>query len=97
MVFSDLFLVKGGLRLGVVKIFVVVIFGRFDNVLGVVCVFMVLKENYVIVLLVGIGEEVDMEELLLMVLIVEDVIIVRFVSVLKKWVVGIRDKVCEGE
>lgn len=92
---SDLFSAKGGSRLGVAKILVVVTFGRSDNALGVARASMALKENHVTVLSVGTGEEVDMEELLLMASTAEDVITVRSVSALKKRVAGIRDKVCE--
>lgn len=47
-------------------------------------------------MVVVIGDEVDLEELLLMVLIFEDVISVSIFSMLKKWVGKIRDKVCDG-
>ena len=94
---NDLFSAKGGSRLGVAKILVVVTFGRSDNALGVARASMALKENHVTVLSVGIGEEVDMEQLMLMASTAEDVITVRSVSALKKRVAGIRDKVCEGE
>ena len=94
---SDLFSAKRGSRPGVPKILVVMTFGRSDNALGVARASMALKENHVTVLSVGIGEEVDMEELMLMASTSEDVITVKTVSALKKRVAGIRDKICDGE
>ena len=94
---SNLFSAKGGSRPDVPKILVVVTFGRSDNALGVARASMALRDNHVTVLSVGIGEEVDMEELMLMASTAEDVITVKSVSALKKRVAGIRDKVCDGE
>ena len=94
---SDLFSAKGGSRPDVPKILVVVTFGRSDNALGVARASMALRDNHVTVLSVGIAEEVDMEELMLMASTAEDVITVKSVSALKKRVAGIRDKVCDGE
>ena len=94
---TDLFSAKGGSRPDVPKILVVMTFGRSDNALGVARASMALKENHVMVLSVGIGEEVDMEELMLMASTAEDVITVKSFSALKKRVARIRDKVCDGE
>lgn len=58
---------------------------------------MVLKRNYVIIVVVGIGEEVNIEELLIMVLIIDNFILVRIFKEFKKGIVRIRDKVCGGK
>lgn len=94
---TDLFSAKGVSRPDVPKILVVMTFGKSDNALGVARASMALKENDVTVLSVGIGEEVDMEELLLMASTAEDVITVNSFTALKKRVERIRDKVCDGE
>lgn len=94
---TDLFSAKGVSRPDVPKILVVMTFGKSDNALGVARASMALKENDVTVLSVGIGEEVDMEELLLMASTAEDVITVNSFTALKKRVARIRDKVCDGE
>ena len=94
---TDLFSAKGGSRPDVPKILVVMTFGRSDNALGVARASMALRENRVTVLSVGIGEEVDMEELMLMASTAEDVISVKSFSALKKRVARVSDKVCDGE
>ena len=94
---TDLFSAKGGSRPDVPKILVVMTFGKSDNALGVARASMALKDSHVTVLSVGIGEEVDMEELMLMASTAEDVITVRSFSALKKQVARIRDRVCDGE
>lgn len=94
---SDLFAAKGGSRPNVPKILVVMTFGKSDNALGVARASMALKDEHVTVLSVGIGEKVDMEELMLMASTAEDVITVMSFSALEKHVARIRDKVCEGE
>lgn len=94
---TDLFSTKGGSRPEVPKILVVVTDGKSENALGVARASMALKQKHVTILAVGIGEEVDMEELLLMASTADDVIRVSTFSALKKQVAEIRDKVCDGE
>ncbi|KAL9952145.1 hypothetical protein ACROYT_G039355 [Oculina patagonica] len=92
---TDLFSTKGGSRPEVPKILVVVTDGKSENALGVARASMALKQKHVTILAVGIGEEVDMEELLLMASTADDVIRVSTFSALKKQVAEIRDKVCD--
>lgn len=94
---TDLFSDKGGSRPEVPKILVVMTDGKSDNALGVARASMALKERHVTLVAVGIGEEVDMEELLLMASTAEDVIRVNTFSELKKHVGRVTDKVCDGE
>ena len=93
----DLFSAKGGSRAEVPKILVVMTDGKSENALGVARASMALKDNHVTIVAVGIGEEVDMEELLLMASTAENVISVRTFSALKKQVAKVREKVCDGE
>jgi len=92
---TDLFAAKGGSRPNVPKILVVMTFGKSDNALGVARASMALKDEHVTVLPVGIGEKVDMEELMLMASTAEDVITVMSFSALEKHGARIRDKVCD--
>lgn len=94
---TDLFSAKGGSRPVVPKILVVITDGKSENALGVARASMALKRKPVTIVAVGIGEEVDMEELLLMASTADDVIRVSTFSALKKQVAEIRDKVCDGE
>lgn len=94
---TDLFSDKGGSRPEVPKILVVMTDGKSDNALGVARASMALKRRHMTLVAVGIGEEVDMEELLLMASTAEDVIRINTFSELKKHVGRVRDKVCDGE
>ena len=94
---TDLFSAKGGSRPEVAKILIVITHGRSDNALGVARASMALKEKHVTIMAVGIGEEVDIEELFLMASTTEDVILVSTFSALKSRVGRVRNKVCDGE
>ena len=94
---TDLFSARGGSRPKVPKILVVMSNGKSDNALAVARASMALKTQQVTMVVVGIGEEVDVEELLLMASTSEDVISVSTFNTLKKRVGKIRDRVCDGE
>lgn len=93
---TGLFTEKRGSRTKVPKILVVMSNGKSDDALAVARTSMALKRQEVTVVVVAIGDEVDLEELLLMASTPEDVISVRTFSTLKKRVGKIRDKVCDG-
>lgn len=93
---TGLFTEKRGSRTKVPKILVVMSNGKSDDALAVARTSMALKRQEVTVVVVAIGDEVDLEELLLMASTPEDVISVSTFSTLKKRVGKIRDKVCDG-
>lgn len=95
---TDLFSAEGGSRPeDVPKILVVITNGRSESALAVARASMALKENHVTIVSVGIGEEVDIEELLSMASTADDAIRVSTFAALKKRVGRIRDIVCDGE
>lgn len=92
---TGLFTEERGSRTKVPKILVVMSNGKSDDALAVARTSMALKRQEVTVVVVAIGDEVDLEELLLMASTPEDVISVSTFSTLKKRVGKIRDKVCD--
>lgn len=94
---TDLFSAKGGSRPDVPKILVVITGGKSENILAVARASMALKENHVTIVVVGIGDEVNIEELLTMASSADDVILLRTFKELKKCISRIKDIVCDGE
>jgi len=92
---TDLFSAKGGSRPDVPKILVVITGGKSENILAVARASMALKENHVTIVVVGIGDEVNIEELLTMASSADDVILLRTFKELKKCVSRIKDIVCD--
>lgn len=93
----ELFSVKGGSRPDAPKILVVIISGKSQNMLGVARTSMALKRNHVTIVVVGIGDDVNLEELLTMASSADDMSRVRTFKELKKRAGWIKNKVCEGE
>ncbi|XP_068731171.1 macrophage mannose receptor 1-like [Montipora capricornis] len=91
---TDLFSAKGGSRLAVPKILVAMTQGSSESLLAVARASMALKRNHVTIVVVGIGEEVNIEELLTMASTTDNLISVRTFKELKKGIVIVRDKVC---
>ena len=94
---TDLFSAKGGSRPDVPKILVAMTQGSSQSLLAVARASMALKRNHVTIVVVGIGEEVNIEELLTMASTTDNLISVRTFKELKKGIVRIRDKVCGGK
>lgn len=94
---SDLFSAEGGSRPDVPKIVVVLTYGQSQNILAVARASMALKRNHVTILVVGIGEEVNIEELLTMASSADHLTRVRTFKALKKGVGRIKDKVCDSK
>ena len=94
---TDLFSAKGGSRPDVPKILVVIIYGKSENLLAVARASMALKRNHVTIIVVGIGDNVNIEELLTMSSGFDNSISVRTFKELKKRVGRIKDKICDGK
>ena len=94
---ANLFSAVGGSRPDAPKVLVVITKGKSDSLLAVARASMALKENRVTIVVVGIGEEVNIEELLTMASSADDVVRMNTFKGLKKQVSGIKDKVCDGK
>ena len=98
LAYTDLFSDKGGSRPDVPRILILMTDGKSERALAVARTSMALKrDKKVTIVAVGIGEEVDIEELLSMASSTEDAINVSSFKELKKRVGNIRDKVCDGK
>lgn len=94
---TDLFSAKGGSRPDAPKILVVIIYGKSEKLLAVARASMALKRNHVTIIVVGIGDDVNIEELLTMASGFDNSISVRTFKELKKRVGRIKDKICDGK
>lgn len=94
---TDLFSEEGGLRPDAPKVLVAITHGSSESLLAVARASMALKRNHVTIVVVGIGDEFNIEEVLTMASGAGNFISVRKFKDLKKENVGIKEKVCDGK
>lgn len=93
----NLFSANGGSRPDVPKVLIVLTKGKSENILAVARSSMALKRNNVTIVVVGIGEEVNIEELLTMASTAGDMTRLNTFRELKTLVSTMKNKVCDGE
>lgn len=94
---TDLFSEKGGLRPDAPKVLVVITHGSSESLLAVARTSMALKRNHVTIVVVGIGDEFNIEEVLTIASGAGNFISVKKFQDLRKENVGIKEKVCDGK
>ncbi|XP_029211691.2 uncharacterized protein LOC114975676 [Acropora millepora] len=92
---TDLFSEKGGLRPDAPKVLVVITHGSSESLLAVARTSMALKRNHVTIVVVGIGDEFNIEEVLTIASGAGNFISVKKFQDLRKENVGIKEKVCD--
>ena len=93
----NLFSANRGSRPDVPKVLIVLTKGKSENILAVARSSMALKRNNVTIVVVGIGEEVNIEELLTMASTAGDMTRLNTFRELKTLVSTMKNKVCDGE
>lgn len=91
----NLFSANGGSRPDVPKVLIVLTKGKSQNILAVARSSMALKRNNVTIVVVGIGEEVNIEELLTMASTAGDMTRLNTFRELKTLVSTMKNKVCD--
>ena len=94
---TDLFSEKGGFRPDAPKVLVVITHGSSESLLAVARTSMALKRNHVTIVVVGIGDEFNIEEVLTIASGAGNFISVKKFQDLRKENVGIKEKVCDGK